>query len=522
MPPRPKPRLLAKTLKAAASRQPLLTPLAEIAMSFADHSLPATPIAIRWQKCWQTKEPLLVAQINWRSRSGELPKWQKDYLYLDARQQSFGVTVQSKKPAGTTAQTALITTLRKQVPSGVVKGIWRENNGNIWLALSAAGEQFWLLLEKRRPPLISLMTADKTQLIRHGMKGTFTKRATFEAVTPAQQPELFTEVSGEIFSEAIAALASDEGSASEDSPDQEPGDQDQAEQQAGSGISAAQKQIRNRLKRKLKTIKKSKDKQQLSLPTVEAIQAMEHKASLLQTYGYLVKPGDFSLKLEQAVYGLDQDYELDIDPELSVGQNIEATFMELRKAKRSKQVGEKFLEKTLAEIDNLTRDIESLGQDSLSEGDLDGLCQRYKLPKLVLAKSGEQVTQPYKEYLSSTGHRILVGKGPKENDILTKNAKSHDFWLHAAGITGSHVVVPVDKAIKNQLPPALQQEAAMLALHFSKVREDYSGEVYLTKKQNVKKQKGMPPGLWKIEKSQTVYISYSQADIARLLARLKT
>lgn len=491
--------------------------------------LPMSDIAIRWQKCWQIKEPLLVAQINWRARTGPEQKWQKDYLYLDARQQGFGVTVKGKKPSGTTAQTALITTMRKQAPSGVIKGIFQENNGNIWLALSASGEPFWLLLEKRRPPLICLMTGDKTQLIRHGMKGTFTKRATFEGVTPSENSAFFTEISGEIFREAIAKIApkapSSESETGSDSDEDGEAPQDNGAQEAkadqSKGITAAQKQIRNRLKRKLKTIKKSKDKQQASLPTDEAIAAMQQKASLLQTYGYLVKPGDFRLVLDQAVYGLDQDYELDLDPELTVGQNIEATFMALKKAKRSAQVGAKFLEKTKAEITHLEGDILRLGEASLSDGELDELCRRYKLPTLVLAKSGEQVTQPYKEYLSSTGHRILVGKGPKDNDILTKNAKSHDFWLHAAGITGSHVVVPVDKAIKDQLPAALQKEAAMLALHFSKVREDLAGEVYLTKKQNVKKQKGMPPGLWKIEKSETVYISYKKADIAALLARLK-
>lgn len=487
---------------------------------------PPPTIAIRWQKSWQTKEPLLVAQINWRATGTEGSKWQKHYLYLDARQQTFGATVREGKPTGTTAQTALITTLRKQVPSGVVKGIWKENNGNLWFALSAGGTQFWLLLEKRRPPLLCLMTSDKTQLIRYGSKGTFTKRATFEGATPADATEFFTEVSHEIFAEALAKLAEPPSDQAEDEGEDEGEEVDAASEQdddqADSPISAAQKQIRNRLKRKLKTLKKSRDKQQSSLPVEEQIAQLQEKASLLQTYGYLIKPGDFQLVLDQTIYGLDKDYELDIDPEKTVGQNIEAVFMELKKAKRSAQVGEKFLQKTIAEIDNLERDIARLAEVNLADAELDDICRRYKLPKLVLEKTGVQVTLPYKEYQSSTGHRILVGKSPKDNDTLTKTAKSHDFWLHAAGITGSHVVIPVDKAIKNQLPAALQKEAAILALHFSKAREDLAGEVYLTKKQNVKKQKGMAAGLWKVEKSETIYITYTKKDLSALLERLKS
>lgn len=494
------------------------------------------PIAIRWQKCWQTKEPLLVGQINWRAGHN---KWQKSYLYLDARQQSFGVTVKRDKPKGTTAQTALITTMRKQVPSGVIKGIWQENNGNIWFALAGGGNQFWLLLEKRRPPLLSLITSDKTMLIRYGSKGTFTKRASFEGAIPSDEDakEFFRPISHEVFAEALALSAKqaaedeDNDSESDDArdknspqglPHQEMEPDDQEGQEGPGGIAAAQKQIRNRLKRKLKTLRKSQEKQQNTLPAKEQVASLGEKAKLLQSFGYLIKPGDFQLVLEGKIYGLERDYELDIDPDKTLGQNIESTFMALKKAKRSAEVGEKFLQQTIKEIASVESDIARLAEVALADVELEELCRRYKLPKLVLEKTGHQVTYPYKEYVASTGHRILVGKGPKDNDILTKNAKSHDFWLHAAGLTGSHVVVPVDKSIKDQLPAALQKEAAILALHFSKARENFAGEVYVTKKHNVKKQKGMAPGLWKIEKSETLYISYKKPELEQLLASLKS
>jgi predicted ribosome quality control (RQC) complex YloA/Tae2 family protein len=47
-----------------------------------------------------------------------------------------------------------------------------------------------------------------------------------------------------------------------------------------------------------------------------------------------------------------------------------------------------------------------------------------------------------RNFVSSEGFEILVGKGAKDNDHLTfRVAKSNDLWLHAADYPGSHVVV---------------------------------------------------------------------------------
>ena len=65
--------------------------------------------------------------------------------------------------------------------------------------------------------------------------------------------------------------------------------------------------------------------------------------------------------------------------------------------------------------------------------------------------------------------------------ILTKAAKSNDYWLHAAGVSGSHVVIPVKADIRDSAPSELIKEAAMLAIHFSKFKGDNKRELLCKK-----------------------------------------
>ncbi len=93
------------------------------------------------------------------------------------------------------------------------------------------------------------------------------------------------------------------------------------------------------------------------------------------------------------------------------------------------------------------------------------------------------------------GFEVLVGKGAKDNDRLTTRiAEPRDFWLHAAGYAGSHVVIrnPDDLA---ELPPEVVHRAAEWAVWHSKARNAGGKvEVHLCRAGDVKKPRGYPPG----------------------------
>lgn len=73
---------------------------------------------------------------------------------------------------------------------------------------------------------------------------------------------------------------------------------------------------------------------------------------------------------------------------------------------------------------------------------------------------------PYKTFVSRTGRLIWVGRSASDNDALTfRLARGNDLWFHAAGISGSHVVVRLGRDESPDQETLL--DAATLAAHFS-------------------------------------------------------
>ena len=93
------------------------------------------------------------------------------------------------------------------------------------------------------------------------------------------------------------------------------------------------------------------------------------------------------------------------------------------------------------------------------------------------------------------GHEILVGKGAADNDRLTFGlAEPRDFWLHVAGVPGSHVVVRNPDGLA-ELPREVREVAAQLAAFHSKAQGARGKvEVHVCRAADVSKPRGFAPG----------------------------
>lgn len=473
-------------------------------------------------KSWIDQDYTIIFQVQIIAEKGLFPK--KAHLLLDLRQQSFGVKLNLGKPAQATANAAFVQILRKQLPNITIKQVLQEtNSGDIWIPLlggqSEGGNPWMLRLTKSRPPLASLMDPGKIVHVGYGQKGTFTKKhQDAAAAVDPQSKDCLPDLLQQLKVDAEPAEAN-ENEAEEAGGNS--GEEDDSTDRAP--LSEAQKDLISRLKRKLKTTRKNQEKIQADLPTEVSVGHLEKTAFLLQSYAYLIRDEAFELVLDPSLSGFDQELRIPLDPDQSKGRNIEAAFERFRKAKKKRQMSQEQLKQNSDLIASVEKDIEYLRTDARSEADLNRLIQKYRLPALQApsARTSEGVAKPYKTYMSSTGHAILVGKGASENDELTKAARSNDYWFHAVGVTGSHVIVPMSADLRQALPSALLHEASLLALHFSRLKDDLSGECYVTRKSFLKKQKGMPAGLWRIDQSETVFIRYTQEDLQKVLRTLR-
>ena len=113
-----------------------------------------------------------------------------------------------------------------------------------------------------------------------------------------------------------------------------------------------------------------------------------------------------------------------------------------------------------------------------------------------------------RQFTSSDGFEILVGKRAVDNDHLTfRIAGSMDLWLHAADYPGSHVVVRNPN--RKEIPQETLLEAAMLAAFYSSGRSQPKAAVHYTQKKFVNKPKGAAPGLVRLASFKTIMVEPS-------------
>jgi predicted ribosome quality control (RQC) complex YloA/Tae2 family protein len=111
-----------------------------------------------------------------------------------------------------------------------------------------------------------------------------------------------------------------------------------------------------------------------------------------------------------------------------------------------------------------------------------------------------------RRFVSSEGLTILVGRGSRQNDALTgKVAQSHDFWLHVAGYSGSHVVLR-NPDRRPEPSEASLLEAAQLAAYFSQARNAPKVEVHYTRKKFVARPRGGKPGVVRLRNYQSIAV----------------
>jgi len=242
--------------------------------------------------------------------------------------------------------------------------------------------------------------------------------------------------------------------------------------------------------------------------------AEEHKrvGELLAQNLYRLARGAHSVRLTEYTDAGPREVEVPLEPKRSPKEEVEWHFHKYRRLLRGSEAAGRRLVVLEAELAEARQQLEALSQ--ATEESL--LSQEDASPKARPVERGPQVARPYKEYFSSRGERIWVGKSSEGNDALTfRVAKPFDLWLHARGVPGSHVVVPLQR--EQELPQELLLDAAHLALHQSLSKGEPRGEVIYTHARFVKKRKGGGPGQVTYTREKSFWVRIEPERLQRLL-----
>lgn len=221
---------------------------------------------------------------------------------------------------------------------------------------------------------------------------------------------------------------------------------------------------------------------------------------------------------------------VEIDPARGARDHAEALFRRARKLETGAKLAADRLATTRAELGALESLRRALADLEPEPGALIDLASRARdagvagARETVAALAGEAPRSraqreeriPYRKFFS--GDRpILVGRGAADNDALTLHvARPHDLWLHARGITGAHVVVPLRR--DESCPADLLVDAATLAAHFSDARREPIVDVSYSPRRHVRKPRGSAPGAVVVHQESVIALRLEPARLTRLLA----
>lgn len=215
---------------------------------------------------------------------------------------------------------------------------------------------------------------------------------------------------------------------------------------------------------------------------------------LLNTYGYSLKGGESSFTTEN-FYDDNKEITIPLDKNKSAKENAKKYYDKYAKLSRTTKALSEEILKTKNDMEHL-QSIQTALEVSSDDESLSQIRQELVdfgyIKKHSSAKKQKIASHPY-HYISSDGYDIYVGKNNYQNEELTfKVATGNDWWFHAKGIPGSHVILKSNN--EEELPDRAYEEAAALAAFYSKAKDADKVEVDYIQKKNIKKVAGSAPG----------------------------
>lgn len=281
--------------------------------------------------------------------------------------------------------------------------------------------------------------------------------------------------------------------------------------QRGADLIRAASGARDRLRRKLAA-------QEKDYAAAQDRDALRLSGELITANLYRMERGQRKLTCEN-YYDEGREITIALDPLLTPQENAAKYFKRYAKAKTA----EKYLREQMAIA---RRDEAYLGSvleeiaEAETEQDFNDIRAELKEAGF-LRRKGREKKEPQRpakprEFRTTAGLRVLVGRNNRQNDRLTRDADHRDLWFHTQKIHGSHVILCTGGAEPDEESIV---EAAKLAAWYSQARESGNVPVDFTPVKNVRKPAGARPGMVIYTTCRTVNVTPEEETVKRLRVR---
>ncbi|MCK5457807.1 MAG: DUF814 domain-containing protein, partial [Melioribacteraceae bacterium] len=204
-------------------------------------------------------------------------------------------------------------------------------------------------------------------------------------------------------------------------------------------------------------------------------------------------------------YVTNDEVDIKLNQKNTPQQSIDFYFEKAKDEKINFKISEQLFEGTEKKYNRL-KEIEREFESANSVDDYSEIKSRLKISDKKKEKKKVTDGAKLRELLIEGKYKVLVGRDSKSNDMLSiKIAKQNDYWFHARGLPGSHVVLRVEDT-KVGVPKNIIKNAAQIAAFYSKAKTAGTAPVSYTLAKFVRKKKGMEPGKVMVEKEKVLLV----------------
>lgn len=246
------------------------------------------------------------------------------------------------------------------------------------------------------------------------------------------------------------------------------------------------------IKAKLEKCKRVISNNQKKIKIIEDSVPYEEIGHIIMSNLHNIEKGSSAVKLFD--FYRNQEIEIALNAKLNAVDNASAYYRKSKNRKLEIQNAQELIQKNKIEIKHLEKALLETEQ----------IQQLKQLKKTSVPESNSKPSL-FKEF-EFDNYSIWVGRNSKNNDVLTfQHANKEDLWLHAKGVSGSHVIIK--RKGSSGIPEPVINRAAELAAYFSKAKSSSMVLVMFTERKFVRKFKSALPGQVIVEKEKTILVA---------------
>ncbi len=264
-------------------------------------------------------------------------------------------------------------------------------------------------------------------------------------------------------------------------------------------------------------IKRKRDYLQRSLKHAEELKDLQERKVLAELKGNLLLTFKSQIKIDKNEVVLENIFSdnlekihIKVNPNKSISENAQIyfnKFKDLDKKHFAHSVKIKTLQSELDIISELNIKINAVK----SLPDLKKISKRLidlniLKPDASSSSIHSHIQTTFKHLILEDNWHVYIGKSGENNDELTfKFANKQDYWFHAQGVPGSHVILKSQH--KEQAPPYhILEQAAGIAAANSKAKHSSTVPVIYTQVRYISRIRNAPKGTVNTRNEKTLFV----------------